>query len=153
MKRWLLLIASIGGIVCLSIKLVYYYEERSLESLIYYNEDDVMIMAVTTDITKVEQANGYEFYLEDLEQMEKLMEFLSAYQVKRVSQTHYQRQLLYGTQQQIFVSHYSHTPSVAFIGEAGVHLVDDGTYQVMNGPIDMKWLAEFIDEKNERNAE
>ncbi|AIC96211.1 MULTISPECIES: hypothetical protein [Shouchella] len=153
MKRWLLLVAFIGGLACLSMNLFFYYDERSLESLIYYNEDDVMIIAVTTDITKGEQANGYEFYLENREQMEELMAFLSTYQVKRVTQNHYQRQLLYGTQQQIFVSHYSHTPSVAFIGEAGVHLVDDGTYQVTNGPIDMKWLAEFVDKKKERNPE
>ncbi|UTR06206.1 hypothetical protein MM326_19365 [Alkalihalobacillus sp. LMS6] len=144
MKRLFITIAIGCCLFSIGIYFFHAYSERSLASLIYYNEEDIIIIGVTVDRTNTEREEGYDHYLDEQEEIEALLAFLANYQVKRVSQSYYQKQLLYGSQQEVFISHYSHNASVVFIGEAGVHVVNQGTYRIVNGPIDLSELENVI---------
>src|SRR5690625_344541 len=80
--------------VFLSTKTFNDYRERNLADAITYKPSDFMSTGFTKDLNAIPINRAYEWWTEEQEPTEELMEFLTQYRVKKVSEEKYNERTL-----------------------------------------------------------
>lgn len=72
--------------VFFALKIINDERERNLTSLINYKPSEFHSMGVISDISKVEDDTGFEWFTKDKEPTDELMKFLSQYSVRKINE-------------------------------------------------------------------
>ncbi|MDV2580918.1 hypothetical protein [Alkalibacillus haloalkaliphilus] len=124
----------------LIISLYFYneYREKSLDQVISYDEDDIHALVF-------HEGHEEEWRTDEREHADKLNEFLSQYQVKRVRHRDWDSDV--SNENGFRITIYSDgRPILASVYEERMLDVGTGPYKVVNGPIDIEWVENFIEE-------
>ena len=142
---------TIGFIVViafLSLKVINDYRERDLDDVISYKPTYFFALGFTKDINQLEEDKGYEWYTKDKEPIEELMEFLSQYRVKKISEEKYNEIRNSKIEFEFTITHLKEKPAIVMSHGNSVHVLVGSYYEVVNGPIDMEWIRNYHEKYN-----
>ena len=130
-------------IAFISIKAFTDSQERNLADVISYKSTDFYSFGFIKDINKVPEDKGYEWFTKDMERTDELMEFLSQYRVKKVSEETFNVNRKNEEKFEFTITHSKTNPAIVMAYESGVHVLVGSYYEVVNGPIDMEWIRNY----------
>lgn len=140
-------------ILLISLKIFNDNRERDFDDLIGYKHRDFHSMGFITDIGKVPDDRAYEWLTEEKEVVEELLEFLSQYRIKRISEAQFNEKINSKDRFEFTINHSKANPSIVWVFGDRVHILVGHYYEVLNGPIDMEWINEFNDKYREENMD
>ncbi|WP_078392956.1 hypothetical protein [Shouchella patagoniensis] len=147
MKRRIVLVAVCVGIaIAIMLKVGNDNRQRNLAELIPFNKEDLLLLGITVERDNVEKENGYEWYTTEPALVEEVVSFLGEYQVKRVDTDVYHQQFIEEKPLELYISHQKSKPSIVFLGETGVMIIGTSGFELLNGPLEVEWFQEFIEE-------
>lgn len=131
--------------VFFSLKIINDEMERNLTSLINYKPSEFHSMGVISDISKVEDDTGFEWFTKDKEPTDGLMKFLSQYSVKKINEKKFNEMKDNGghLEVDIYYSNANPNPSIVRLYENKDHILNDKYYEVENGPIYVDWIRKY----------
>ncbi|MDE5415257.1 hypothetical protein [Alkalihalobacterium chitinilyticum] len=140
MKRKWFLIIGLVIIIFFSINIFNDYRAKGLDDLISFNSTDFDSFVFN------EGHEHLEVRTDKKEHAEKLDDFLSQYRVKRMNDNEWDSDV--SEEEGFMLTIYSkNKPIMASIYERRVHFLNEGKYyNVLNGPIDMDWVNNYIQE-------
>lgn len=141
-KKRYVFILVFGLILFFSLKTYNDYRVRDLEDLIPYKENDYLSISFTKDRAQTVDSL-YEWWTDDQQPATELMEFLSQYRVKRISEETYNQFLLEEDSFEFVITHENSNPAIVHALEGHVHILNGKYYEVVNGPINMEWIKAF----------
>ncbi|GAE37497.1 hypothetical protein [Halalkalibacter akibai] len=127
----------IGLLVSISLFSLKMFNDYSLDSIISYNSANFESLLV-----------NFELFTDNKGHAEDLSEFLSQYRVKKISKFEYERErdLKETKGFHVFVNPQKGKTTMVFIYGDRLHRFDSSYYKILNGPIDMDWVNDFIKE-------
>ncbi|MFS1511467.1 hypothetical protein VQL36_03375 [Chengkuizengella sp. SCS-71B] len=136
------------------------YREGNLADLIIYEQEILFGLGFAEGSNKSPRSNWKSTWLEDdKETVEKLIDFLSQYQVKKINSKQYDEEFNQkdkSVEEEIFefeILHKGNTGTSMYLLGDRIHIRNKGYYDVLNGPIDSDWLSDFFKKIYERNKE
>ncbi|TYS63532.1 hypothetical protein FZC76_20160 [Sutcliffiella horikoshii] len=143
----------IAIIVFFSLKTFNDYRQRSLDDLINFNQRDFYSLGFIKDRELVPDNRAYEWMTEEKEPVVELMEFLSQYRIKKVSEDTFIEKINSEERFEFTINHSKANPAIVWVLENRVHILVGNYYEVVNGPIDMEWIKEYNNKYREKYAE
>lgn len=138
--------------ILFSLKLVNDYRERNLADLINYKQTDFNSLGFTADWNNIQANNAYEWFTNDKEPADELLEFLSHYRVKKIKEKEFNRNLykedVFG-EFEFTISHTKANPALVWVFENNVHILGKNYYKLVNGPVDIEWIKKYNDKYKE----
>ena len=148
-----IVIGLIALIVFFSLKTFNDYRERNLDDLIGYKHRDYYSLGFINDREMVPDSRAYEWFTEDKEPVEELLEFLSQYRVKRISEEKYNEKVNRDKRFELTITHSKANPSIVWVFENHIHILVGKHYEVVNGQIAMEWINEYNEKYKVKNEE
>lgn len=140
-KLWYLIIGILAISLFYSLKLFNDYRERNLVDLISYKPAEFYSFGFIKN--EVPEYKAYSWFTKDMEPADELMNFLSQYRAKKISEEEF-NQSMFGVEKFEFtITHSKANPAIVFAYENVVHIVAGNYYEIVNGPIDMEWINSF----------
>lgn len=133
----------IAVIIFFSLKTFNDYRERNLDDLISYKHGDFYSLGFTKDREMVPDNRADEWLTEEKQPVDELMEFLSQYRVKKVSEETFKEKINSEESFEFTITHSKANPSIVWVFENRVHILVGNYYEVKNGPIDMEWIKKY----------
>ena len=144
-------IGLIALIVFFSLKTFNDYRERNLDDLIGYKHRDYYSLDFLKDTEMVPDNGAYEWWTEEKEPVEELLEFLSQYRVKRISEEKFKEKINREEMFEFTITHSKANPSIIWVFGDRVHIIVGKYYEVENGQIDMEWIKKYNEKYREEN--
>ena len=141
-------IGIIGVLVFLSLKVITDYRERNLDDVISYKPPYFFAFGFTENINQLQEDKGYEWFTKDKEPIDELMEFLSQYRVKKISEEKFNEIRNSKIDFEFTITHLKEDPAIVMSYGNSVHVVVGNYYEVVNGPIDMEWIRNYHEKYN-----
>lgn len=113
---------------------------KDIGEMIDFNQNEFVSMELSYSINGT---NG-EWSTESAETTKELIDFLSAYKVKKDEGSN-----LLGDYLEIQINDTTSKPLLIHITEDKVHYLVGKYYKLLNGPINLKWVEDYINRHNE----
>ncbi|MFA9558526.1 hypothetical protein ACERII_14560 [Evansella sp. AB-rgal1] len=129
-------------ITVFSLNLFDVYREKGLDEVINYRESNFESLVFN------EGNPEYEWRTDNKEQAEEIRNFLSQYRVKRMKDREWDSDV--SSEKGVRITVYTKgNPIITSIYEERVLDVGSGPYWVVNGPIDVEWLINYMEEHSQ----
>ncbi|SOC43877.1 hypothetical protein [Ureibacillus acetophenoni] len=140
-KLWYLIAGIVVILIICSLKIVNDYRERNLVDLITYKPAEFYSLGFIKN--EVPEYKAYSWFTKDKEPADELMDFLSQYRVKKISEEEFNQGMFSVEKFEFTITHSKANPAIIFAYENVVHIVAGNYYEIENGPIDMEWITSF----------
>ncbi|CEG25746.1 hypothetical protein [Bacillus sp. B-jedd] len=142
-KKFRFALIGVGVLlIFLSVMIINDHRERNLGDLVKYKQGDFLMLGFTQG--GIPEGKAFSWNNKDEEPADELIEFLSKYHVKRISKDEYP--VYFGSDIDMFhftITHRNANPVIMDVLEDKVHFYVGDYYEVLNGPIDMEWVAKY----------
>ncbi|HWL23709.1 MAG TPA: hypothetical protein VNR38_08160, partial [Ureibacillus sp.] len=118
-----------------------------------FKKVDFYSLGFIKDIEMVPDNRAYEWMTEEKEPVVELMEFLSQYRVKKVSEDTFNEKINGEVGFELTINYSKANPAIVWVDENRVHILVGNYYEVVNGPIDIEWIKEYNNKYREKYAE
>lgn len=145
-----IIIGILALIVIISLRTINENRERNFDDLIPYKHRNFETISFRKEITIEDTTRAADWVSRDQDQADELMNFLSQYRLKKISNETFNERLSDNEEGifDFFITHSRGTVAIVNVQGDVVHIFGN-YYEVLNGPIDMEWISKF-DDKNEK---
>jgi len=149
-KRRLFIIV-ISLILIISFILIKKYNDNrisSLEEVIYYSPKIFKTLGFTNRGVEVPEEKASEWEISDKDGVKELLEFLSSYNVKKANEERVMEHWNDYNRIRFEIYHQKKKTSKVsrvYLFDNYVYIMNNGYYELKDGPVDMDWLSEFSD--------
>ncbi|PKR76912.1 hypothetical protein CEY16_13990 [Halalkalibacillus sediminis] len=137
LKKGVLFTATMIAIPISVFSLMYLYEYREREL-------DVVISPHAEGFESISFYGDYEWRTDEKDNFDELNEFLGQYRVEKMKDDEWNSDV--SNEKGIHFNIISNTHLSASIYEERIHLYPEGYFKVLNGPIDIDWVRNYIEE-------
>ncbi|QAS54382.1 hypothetical protein HLI_20260 [Halobacillus litoralis] len=138
-----ILIAALIIALFFSVKTWNDNRERSLGELVNYDEEKFAGLGFTQNRNQIPEGQGFQWWTSNEEAAKELDEFFSQYNVKKISEEHYNKRLNKEPTFQYEIQLRDSNPILVHGMATRIHILVGHYYEVTNGPIDREWLVQF----------